>query len=133
MLTSYVLASLLQFTVIILGEKKSIFMSWNQVFKKKRKKTKEQANEELVLLGRNLVSLANCLNHFGLCGVLMYNIIILPIKSKSCWIVQNIKPVAALLFFTHTSFIPEVFAITYLQFKHETHSILQLVSCIYQI
>lgn len=66
MLTSYVLASLLQFTVIILGEKKSIFMSWNQVFKKKRKKTKEQAKEELVLLGRNLVSLANCLNHFGL-------------------------------------------------------------------
>lgn len=47
MRTSYVLASLLQFTVIILGEKKSIFMSWNQVFKKKRKKTKEQANEEL--------------------------------------------------------------------------------------
>lgn len=41
-------------------------MSWNQVFKKKRKKTKEQANEELVLLGRNLVSLANRLNHFGL-------------------------------------------------------------------
>lgn len=80
MLTSYVLASLLQFTVIILGEKKSIFMSWNQVFKKKRKKTKEQANEELVLLGRNLVSLANFLNHFGLWGVLMYNIIILPIK-----------------------------------------------------
>lgn len=80
MLTSYVLASLLQFTVIILGEKKSIFMSWNQVFKRKRKKTKEQANEELVLLGRNLVSLANFLNHFGLCGVLMYNIIILPIK-----------------------------------------------------
>lgn len=45
MLTSYVLASLLQFTVIILGEKKKyFFMSWNQVFKKKRKKTKEQAN-----------------------------------------------------------------------------------------